>query len=152
MRCRENPTFRWMFPTFFSHVEWCDLMWGSGHTYCFRSHHGYDSQSYLTEMVELANAFCEGWEGQTGNAMSQLKIWDKIASQKLVRMRNNIFQVQPRHLVTKAWQAGRFMPGIPAIHAWQIACTQLWAAVRGDSQMSTWCLASLQRSESHPPA
>lgn len=70
-------------------------------------------------MVKLANAFCGGWECQTENAMSKLKIWGKIASQKRVRMRYNIFQgvqVQPRRLVTKALQAGQFMPGIPAIH------------------------------------
>lgn len=42
-----------------------------------------------------------------------------IALQKLVRMRNNVFQgvqVQPRHLVTKAWQARHFMPRIPTIY------------------------------------
>lgn len=47
----------------------------------------------------------------------QLECW--LASQKLVRRRNSIFlgvQVHSRHLVTKAWQAGHFMPQLPAIH------------------------------------
>lgn len=98
--------------------QWCDVMWGSGRTYFFRSHHGYDSKYKLFDWDGcLADTFCEDRESQY--AMSQLKIPDRIAYQELVRMRNNIFQgiqVQPRHLVTKAWQAGGFVPGIPTIH------------------------------------
>lgn len=126
-------------------------MWGSGHTYCFRPHHGYDSQSYLTEMVELANAFCEGWEGQTGNSTSQLNsIAETFEDEK------QCFSGCPSPAKTSGDQS---LTG-QAFHAWdshyshhcawQIAYIQLWAAACGDSQMSTQCLASLQRSQSHP--
>lgn len=85
MRCRENATLYLMLPTFCSHAEWCDFMWGSGHTYCFRPYRGYHSQSYSTEMVEVTNAFYGGWEGETGNSTSQLNSiaeigWERIFS------------------------------------------------------------------------
>lgn len=121
MRCRENfPNVMLDVPHLLFHAEWCDLTWGSGHTYCFRSPQGYDSQVIWLRWLswEMASARAE-----RGNAMSQLKIWDKIASQKLVRIRNNIFQgvqAQPRHLVTKAWQAAWHVSGIPAIHTTEL--------------------------------
>lgn len=51
-----------------------------------------------------------------------------------------------------AWVVHAWDPSYSLCWAWQIACTQLWAAVRGDDQMSIGHLASLQRSQSHLPA
>lgn len=113
--------------------------------------------NYLTETVELANGFCEGWEGKRGNAMSQLKIWDKIASQKLVKDKKQYFSGCPGPAETSGDQsltgcvACIWDPSYSHHWAWQIAGTEHWAAVHGDSQMSTQCLASLRRFQSHPP-
>lgn len=64
-----------------------------------------------------------GWQmpsvrAETVRQESQHSSW--LPSQKLVKMRNSIWlgvQVLSRYLVAKAWQAGHFMPQLPALHS-----------------------------------
>lgn len=78
-------------------------------THCF----GCNSQSYLTEMVELGNAFCVGWEDQAGDStFQQISISETCEDEK------QYFPGCPGLLKTSDdiwWQAGHFLPQLPAI-------------------------------------
>lgn len=95
------------------------------------------THSYLTEMVELANAFCEGWEGQAGDSTGML-----ISISETCEEEKQYFPGCPGPLKTSGDQSltgWAFHASVASCsHHWalQVACTQLWAAAHGDRYIS----------------
>lgn len=81
-------------------------------------------------MVELANAFCESWEGQIGDSTFQL-----IGISETCEDEKQYFPGCPGSLKTSGDQS---LTVASYSHHWalQVACTQLWAAARGDGHIS----------------
>lgn len=110
--------------------------------------------SYLTEMVELGNGFCKGWERKCHVPVENL---GQNSISETCEDKKQYFPGCPGPAETSGYQsltgcvACIWDPSYSHHWAWEIVGTELWAAVHGDSQMSIQCLASLRRFQSHPP-
>lgn len=157
MRCRENfPMLCWMSPTF------CSML--SDVTSC----EAQDTPTVSGHLMGMTRKLFD-WDGWVGKwLLWRLRGWERKCHVPVENLgqssisetcedKKQYFPGCPGPAETSGDQsltgcvACIWDPSYSHHWAWQIAGTELWAAVHGDSQMSTQCLASLRRFQSHPP-